>query len=469
MDGEMPPDTRGRGPARKDACRLASSAPETPNVAPPSPPALLRWGTVAGVGVYLLLSVFYVFALPVSSGPDECDHLRYIAVLRTQHRLPVLPRLTAGGQEGLVAEQAQHPPLYYAVLAVASAPFSDLQTPAAQRFLRLLSVLMGLGAVLALARLMRRVWPEDPLTACGALGVVCFLPNLPYLCAMVNNTAGAVLGSAIGLLLLHKALAEPAGAWRRWLAVGLALALAMLAKITALWLLPAALLGLLLHWRRGPRDWRTLAEALAALLLPALVLVGVWVARNYFSFGEILPERVLDRRYLPDGFAVIFFQPFALGLLLWVALASIPLSLVSPFWILRTAMGSDVGITAVWCLTLPAVVGLWRSYRRSRPAFWAELTPRRLFLVCCTTGGVAAMFIAVQALLHDWNTGLYAGRYALEAVGAFGVLWAAGLRALAGPRPGVRRALIGGGLAAWLACSLLTCYLLYHFPWVTSP
>jgi hypothetical protein len=288
------------------------------------------WPAVGALAaVYLALACSYAWRLPVLGGPDEAAHWEYVRVVRGQWRLPVLPRLAAPGGPR-TADQAQHPPLYYVTTALVSYVFADPDDPACPRALKFLSVLMGLGTVLAMALLARRLWPHDTATAVAAVGVVALLPNVSYMTALLSNTAGSLLGSALALLALERALSRPGFPWPRWLLVGLAVGLAMLAKITAIWLLPTVAAGLLLKLVSERPPW---------------------------GFGELMPERVLGRRYMPDGVLILLFQPSVLPLLLWVVYINVPLSMVSPWWVLRTTVQYWQALPPLVLFLAPAAVG----------------------------------------------------------------------------------------------------------------
>jgi 4-amino-4-deoxy-L-arabinose transferase-like glycosyltransferase len=409
--------------------------------------------------IYLSLALANIVRLPPLRGPDESDHLAYVQVLRSQHAMPLLPRFTAP-DDPRVAEQAQHPPLYYAVLAAASTVLPDLHTVAGQRALKLVSVLMGLVGLLAFAVCARETWPDDDTTALAAVGFVAVMPLYWVMTSHINNTAGSLAASGVALLLLRRALAdEPQPG--RWLALGLTAALGMLAKITAAWLVPVIVVALWLQARR--HGGRVALRLVLPALAPMVLLVGVWLTYNWFSFGELMPQRVLGREYLPLGFMTVFFQPFAAKVLLHAVLVKIPLTAFTPFWLMADAVRPRAALIVLAAFLAPpllaAMTGAWR--RRGR-----HLTgrgPRHALLLACAVSIPAAWFIAIEAVLHDWNTGLYAGRYAVDALPAVALLFAAGMKELL-PWPRVRAAGVGLWLLALLCLALLIhCYMVAFF------
>ncbi|MBU0610480.1 MAG: glycosyltransferase family 39 protein [Armatimonadetes bacterium] len=417
-------------------------------------PRLFPAGVALLTALYLTFALANILRLPPLRGPDEGDHLAYVQVLRAQHALPVLPRFAAP-DDPRVAEQAQHPPLYYAILAAASTVLPDPATPTGQRALKLVSVLMGLAGLLAFAACARRVWPEDDAAALLAVGFVALMPNYWVLTSHLNNSAGSLAASGVTLWLLWRALSgEPRTG--RWLAVGVAAGLGMLAKITAAWLLPVIVIALYLQGRR--HGWRGVAGPALAALLPTALLIGPWLAHNWLCVGTVMPQRVLGREYLPDGFLTLFFQPFAASLLLYVLVVKLPLTTLTPYWLLADSFAVGKALLLVVAGLGPvlgaAVVGAWR--RRGQLATGAG--DRRTLLVACAGGLVAAWFIALEAVLHDWNTGLYCGRYAVDALPALALVFTAGMRVLL-PRPRPRAV----GVALWLVALLVLSWAVHSY------
>lgn len=420
-------------------------------------------GMVAFCLFYLALALTGVFRLPLLEGPDESDHFRYVLILRDLQVMPLLPRYVPPGEEARAGEQAQHPPLYYALLAAVSLVFTDPTTPTAIHTLKLVGVLCGLGALLATAACARRLWPEEEFTALGAVGALAFLPLLWMMTAVLNNSAATVLAGALGLLLLQNALYAATTRARDWLGVGLTVSLGMMAKITAIWMLPVIAVVMWARWRREGA-WRIWPRMLLPVVLPLALFVGVWLYYNFSHFGVLMPERVLGRRYLPGGFATIFFMPLAAQVLLHTAVFAIPASLMAPYWLMRSYIGFPAAATLMIVYFLPSLFAFLLSGRRRWSAFCARPQPRETFLAACLVGGLAAWFISIQAVLHDWNTGLYAGRYALDAAPAIAIVWAAGMRVLL---PHWRARIVGltlwlGGLLYCAWWTLMYMLLFYH-------
>lgn len=425
----------------------------------PQSERVFRYGLLLIVLIYLTLAVLNVFRLPAINGPDEGEHLQYVRILRDQHAMPLLPRYVPPGQEARQGEQAQHPPLYYAIMAAVSYAFPNPAADYAIRGLKLLSVLMGLVALLATTLCARRLWPDDAITALAASASLAFLPMFIVMTSLLNNTAGSLAAGGIALLLLQRALVAERIRARDWLWIGLTVSLGMLAKVTAIWLLPVVAVVLWARWRReGQRSWKVLLAMLGPVVLPLVILVGGWFLYNFTHFGVLMPERVLDRRYLPNGVATIFFLPFAAKLLIHTIVNTIPLSMVAPYWLLRGHVSDNLSMLLLMLYVLPPVLAVLFSGFRQRRRILQRPEVHEAMLLACLLGGLAAWFVAVQAVLHDWNTGLYAGRYAVDAAPACALIWAAGMRKLL-PWPKARLAV----LALWLGGLLYVSVWIHQF------
>jgi len=388
----------------------------------------------AGVGALLLLYLAFaflnIFRLPPLNGPDEGDHLQYVKVLREQRKMPLLPRFTTP-DDPRCAEQAQHPPLYYTLLAIASYVVPDYDTPAGQRALKCVSVFLGLFGLVAVASCAWRLWPNDAATAWAAVGFLALLPMYWMMTSLINNSAGSLAASGLTLMFIQKALSKTDSLSSRsefslWLKIGLIAGLGIITKMTAAWLVPVIVVAL---WLYGRKSGRWLMSALASLT-PIILFAGVWLAYNWLSFGELLPERILHRRLLPLGFFTIVFHPQAQQLLLFVMFSVFPLTMLTPFWLLAPHYSTKAG----WAVLLiflgpPVFAGLYALGQHHR-AILGQPTSRRGFLLACLAGLPAAWLISLQAVLRDWNAGICPGRYAVDATPALAFLLAAGMRRL---------------------------------------
>ncbi len=282
--------------------------------------------------VFVALTAAVSFINPLFEAPDEIRHYRYIRKLVTERALPIQ------GQEE-VRSQSHHPPLYYALAALASAwaPSSHTSTydhplnpfwgyrnwevgvdnklqywhgeterfPFREGYLaamipRWVNVLLGALTVFLTYQIGRRVWPDAPWLALGGAAVVAFNPQFIYTSAAINNDVIAAACGAAVLLLCIRIVQD--GADRRvviWL--GLAYGCALLAKLHLA--AAGALIALALFWeawqkRRnfvGHLAWvRRCGRGLLVVGGIALALAGWWFVRNWLLYGDPTGMRVVN-------------------------------------------------------------------------------------------------------------------------------------------------------------------------------
>lgn len=261
-----------------------------------APPTMNKLPLLGIVLLYLIVAGAYAAFTPDWQTPDEPAHYNYVRQIAEEGRLPVItagdwdraylttltsgrfaPELLAGLDQ--IEYEDHQPPLYYLL----AAPVYAL-TGGSLFALRLLSVGIGLGIVLAAHRVGRSLYPERPGVALGAAAFVAFWPQHLVFLAAANNDA---LGWAVVGIGLWAALAflDPESRLRP-AHLGIIVGVALLTKATAYFL--AAVLGaavVLRWWRQDRRDGRALLRAVALFLLPALVLGGAWWLRNIQVYG----------------------------------------------------------------------------------------------------------------------------------------------------------------------------------------
>ncbi len=250
------------------------------------------------VVVYLALGTLYAALTPPWQVPDEPAHYNYVRYLATHGRLPVLRpgdydqeylseittrRFDPGLSIDPIRYEFHQPPLYYLVLLPVYLLFGGSLLP-----LRLFSVVIGVFVLLLAYAVGRLLFPEHAWPALGTAAFVAFVPQHLAMTAGVENDvlAEAILG---GVLLSLLAWLREEGDGSRWrlLGTGALIGLGLLTKTTAYIALPLALLAVALKaaWRRI--GVRSAMGAMAALLLPALLLVMPWFVRNAVVYGDM--------------------------------------------------------------------------------------------------------------------------------------------------------------------------------------
>lgn len=349
--GASPRPPLGAGPSAHGAASPPGLKGPAQAAAAEADPAYLarrrreaRFGLALVLLLYLALGLGWLLRLPALEGPDEPAHLSY--AIRLADGLP--PPVMLGQAERLGLDPfhehplAHHPPLYYGLLAgVERLLFRDGLRPspwpqpqpvrgelrgeliwshgadeplasAEQRrlgLLRGLSLLMGLGVLLATARLGHWLVPGDPRLGTLAALLLTLLPSWSSAQALLDNGNLASLACAWALVLLAAGLSEGRCGPRRAAALGLLVAVGLWSKLTSLILLPLLGFASVVLLRRG--GWRAAGPALAALGL-SLLAWSPWLLRNRELYGEWLGSRAHEAAY-----ALSRLPPGTLGDYLW--------------------------------------------------------------------------------------------------------------------------------------------------------
>src|SRR5512136_1914849 len=210
---------------------------------------------------YLVVGGLYAVVTPAWQAPDEPAHYNYVRSLAEEGRLPVL---RPGDYPAAYLEQIKsahfppamsidsiryeswQPPLYYTL----AMPIYWLARGALLP-LRLLSVLLGAGLVVAAYAVALTVYPGDTRLALGTAAFVAFVPMHLAMTASVNNDTLADLLLALVMLRLMR-WARAANRHPYDLAItGVLLGLGLITKATVYAVaIPAALVALLLDERR---------------------------------------------------------------------------------------------------------------------------------------------------------------------------------------------------------------------------
>jgi hypothetical protein len=229
-------------------------------------------GAVAGLALAAALfagcASVYAIATPLGQAPDEKLHLGYIQLIAQHLQLPV------------DTPERQQPPLYYLFAAALSRLTESVGV------LQAMSILLGAATVVVVGLCAREVWPARPILWVEASLIAGALPQFQFIAASVSNDALSVLAAAILTYLMIRVALRPPEARIAW-AIGVAFAIALLAKETTYFLIPALLVTLLRFWPQ--RDW---APGLLPMIALPVVLAGWWFVRNLITFHSPLPSLI---------------------------------------------------------------------------------------------------------------------------------------------------------------------------------
>jgi hypothetical protein len=276
-----------------------------------SPRRIWRSGLFWLAILYVLVGAVHAQVVPVLEKPDEDGHYGYILYLREHRALPPLDSAKKG-----FAQEYKQPPLYYVVTAVLTGwlpsvanpdalltknPYVNYSVPGYRRdnrnvFLhpprmtplilgaRLISLLFGLGTVVASYYLALQLLPRQSLVPVATAAVVGFQPKFMYMATALNNDAALAFFGTLIVLLLVRGLQDGPSV-RSSVLLGALLGLGSVTKASGLVFFPLVGLALLLI-HRGPSG--CFFRDSFIVLAVALAVGGWWYARNALLYGDPL-------------------------------------------------------------------------------------------------------------------------------------------------------------------------------------
>ncbi len=365
------------------------------------------WALLA---VFVLIGLVYNVTIPLFEPPDEIWHFAFANHLANGQGLPHF-----SDEKPVFLREAGQPPLYYALTALAIAPFDRSDFPSFVRFnashpsitpgstsdrpnvfihtrreswpyrgavlavhvARLVSLVFGLLTVLGVYAIARQVTPDRPSLALAAAGIAAFTPQFVLLSNSVNNDSlmaatatwtvwvGGRLIANCQLLTVNGQL-KNADEWKRsmgWaVGLGVMLGLGLLSKLSAVALIP--FVGLVLF----ATCWRS----------PARLTFDI-IPRSPRPKGHAGPLAAVGS---PSRDVLRFISSRACRETFYLALSSLAAAfLVAGWWYVRNIVLygdplawqvwlSDIGVRqpapAVWQL-IPEIPALFRTY-------WIEFT-----------------------------------------------------------------------------------------------
>ena len=390
-----------------------------------------------------VLGVAYSMVTPLWEAPDEVGHTAFILHLRETYALPV-QRLGDLGS-------AHHPPLYYLIAAIVSAP-ADINDPtgafranpdfmwagsggsdvnaalhgSAETFpyrgqalllhlARLASVLMGLITVVLVIAIGWHIFGEHPWIGLLAGALTAFMPQFLFVSGAINNdnlVTMAVTGVWWRTLRAMKAPRR----WQNWTWTGIWLAVALLAKSSAA--VAGLVVGLtLVICALRERSFRVLVRGAVALALPVLLLTGWWFVRNQTLYGDPLGWAMFQNVYR-------------------VVMRSVPLAWNDVRQFFNTQTDSFAGVfgwmnvraipdfyRVVRIFGLLGLVGLVPFFARYRKELWRHQLVSLAFLAFTIIIQEIYLLWAIQRFNASW----YQGRYLFPVIGPIMVFLSLGI------------------------------------------
>lgn len=256
--------------------RVAARGDHAPGAGAASP-LVARLALAVAIAAWAAIFLHDLAAIPLQLGFDAPQHLEYVQYVLGRRALPL-------ADEGW---QMFQPPLYYvaAALSLAAAGL-DTASPGAVVVFRAIGLATGVLHLVLVAALLRRAFPGSALRQAAGIAVAAALPCLLVLHQFPTNELVVAMLSSATLLAAWRILDAPRPSVGRAAAAGGLLGLALLAKLSALLLVPvlaAVLVARTLAWPRA-LGWRRGAE-LGVACAAALAACGWHYARVWAHFG----------------------------------------------------------------------------------------------------------------------------------------------------------------------------------------
>ncbi len=429
------------------------------------------------------LGITYAVVTPIFEASDELWHYPMVRHLADGNSLPV--QVFDPLQAGPWKQEASQPPLYYYLGAaltfwIDTADMEDVRwlnphvdngvitedgninlvihdpslppwegVPLAIRIIRLASVILGTATVYLTYRIAREVAPNRPEIYLGAAGVNAFIPMFVFISGAVNNDNLVIMLSSLALLMIinlgrhAERNQDRRGEIWKLLLVGVVIGLGALTKISAIGLIPLALIGIAVgQWKYlsvhdgAPKYSMIFRETLwrfALLMLPALLIAGWWYVRNIQLYGDWSGWNafiaVLGKRATPAGLAQLWDERWGFMLSFWGLFGGLNVPMVD--WIYRLlnilAVVSFVGFVAYFIRLL---VVWWTDHRK--PGRRAGLIIENIFdfisdnfaLILCLLWSVAVVAGLVRWATVTWSS---QGRLVFSSISAISTIFAVGL------------------------------------------
>lgn len=362
--------------------------------------------------------------------------------LTREHRLPII------GEIG----EAHQPPLYYALAAMATfwidtsnvdeltrynpkfiwfgegdeinavihgndELFPYHGTALAVHLVRFLSALWGAATVLTTYLLAREIVPESRPLALGAAAINAFIPQFIFINSVFNNDSLLITLSSLSLLQMVTIIKGKEVPRSTFLWLGLLLGLSLMAKQSAVVLLPLAILAIVMGALRA-RDFARFAKWGGITFLLAFALVFWWHLRNKLFYGDPFGLATFQAARPPEA-GIVFDN--------WGTMKSFLEKMHASFWARFGWMNVEVDNFVIQALKVPclaAATGL--ALFPLRRSYTSEEQPR-LHLVGFLLLSIVACFIWVMGYCMRFGGSGIQGRYLFPVISPISILLALGL------------------------------------------
>ena len=197
---------------------------------------------------------------------------------------------SGAGEKAMSQYEAQQPPLYYILLTPLYLAVKSFPLPAQVLVLRIASLSISAMALLLAYGIARQIAAARRLAVLVPVMLASFSGVLIDVCHVGNDSLAVAVGSAVVLCAVRLVARERE--WSGWIALGTALAAALLTKAYFLAFVPlAALLAILQVLRRRASAREAIAGCGLAFAIAALG-AGWWYFRTWILTGTLSGEEI---------------------------------------------------------------------------------------------------------------------------------------------------------------------------------
>lgn len=351
--------------------------------------------------LYLLFGLLFLAFTAPYRAPDEGPHYTYANTLYTQHRIPAIWESLEGHQ----------PPLYYLLLQ----PFF-WATPDGTKFsrvylLRIATLLIGAGLPALVYLSARRLFPIDRFVQIGATAVAALTPQLLFMHGIINNDALTNIAGAASLYLIirtlqRKQLSRRATIWN--------MVVMFVGAFSKLSLAPIALFLLALTLWKGWRHWRWIAAGIIPIVL-GIVLLAI---HNTHLYHDATAFSYMKKAWYADQHRDLLSPPRLVRWLrtlfesYWARFGHANISLPPNYYTLFKIL-AGVGVAGL------ALFGIRDLKKQSGATRWPLVAT---FLI--------ALILFAGTFAYSMTFFQPQGRYLFPAIGAYGILFALGMRSV---------------------------------------
>ena len=427
------------------------------------PAWLARHGLVLILLVTLFKGLTWSIVIPPWHAPDENDHFRYARQIARFHSLETDPGRWAAVEDGALWRLAQlndvryteatldladragiaaeiaalddpatrnryrynesrwfdryrsflsfHPPLYYAVAAIAQWSLRTHSILVRNLVCRWLSVTLGVAAVAAAHRAGRELWPARPGWPLLLATLVSFQPMFTFSTSIVGNTALEIAFFSAALVVAVRLIRQGI-TLRRALLLGTLIGLGLLSRLSFLSILPLlglVLVGDVIRTARRGTGWQGLWPWALTLILP-LALSGWWYREALFSGGRSLVGAYGEIAEQPQVALLPFLLRYA-----WLTRYRAVLRMYwGNFGWLDAPMPESLWIILEWLTIVAAWTTTWGLGRRIAARRRLSAQKREQALSLLMLGGATLGFVAFYTYLDFRMAHARGGQFNLQ-------------------------------------------------------